>query len=99
MLTWAYPAFASAALGLVLLLVLAGLQVQRTARLGQRLGQRVGRLAWKLPLRLVAGALLLLAWLGPALGVRSQATGRCVALDGRGRCDPNALAAHPGCSQ
>ena len=73
MLTWAYPAFASAALGLVLLLVLVGLQVQRTARLGQRLGQRVGRLAWKLPLRLVAGALLLLAWLGPALGVRSQA--------------------------
>ena len=72
MLTWAYPDFASAALGLVLLLVLAGLQVQRTARLGRRLGQGVGRLAWKLPLRLAAGALLLLAWLGPALGVRPQ---------------------------
>ena len=72
MLTWAYPAFASAALGLGLLVLLVLLQVQRTARLGRRLGQGVGRLAWKLPLRLAAGALLLLAWLGPALGVRSQ---------------------------
>ena len=73
MLTWAYPDFASVALGLVLLGVLLALQVQRTRRLGRRLGQTIGRLAWKLPLRLVAGALLLLAWLGPALGVRSQA--------------------------
>lgn len=73
MFTWAYPDFASAILGLGLLALLLGLQVQRTRRLGQRLGQGSGRLAWKLPLRLVAGALLLLAWLGPALGVRSQA--------------------------
>jgi Ca-activated chloride channel family protein len=73
MFTWAYPDFASAILGLSLLLGLLGLQVQRTRRLGRRLGQGSGRLAWKLPLRLVAGALLLLAWLGPALGVRTQA--------------------------
>jgi len=73
MFTWAYPDFASAILGVGLLLLLLGLQVQRTRRLGLRLGQGSGRLAWKLPLRLVAGALLLLAWLGPALGVRTQA--------------------------
>jgi Ca-activated chloride channel family protein len=73
MLTWAYPDFASVALGLGLLGLLLAWQVQRTRRLGQRLGQGVARLAWKLPLRLVAGTLLLLAWLGPALGVRSQA--------------------------
>lgn len=73
MLTWAYPDFASAALGLGLLLLLLLLQWQRTARLGRLLSQGVGRLGWKLPLRLAAGALLLLAWLGPALGVRQQA--------------------------
>ena len=73
MLSWAYPDFASVALGLVLLALLLGLQVQRTRRLGRRLGQPASRLAWKLPLRLLAGALLLLAWLGPALGVRPQA--------------------------
>lgn len=73
MFTWAYPDFASAILGVGLLALLLGLQVQRTRRLGRRLGQGIKRLAWKLPLRLVAGALLLLAWLGPALGVRTQA--------------------------
>jgi Ca-activated chloride channel family protein len=73
MFTWAYPDFASAILGLGLLALLLGLQVQRTRRLGQRIGQGSRRLAWKLPLRLAAGALLLLAWLGPALGVRTQA--------------------------
>ncbi len=73
MFTWAYPDFWLAAAGLALLLVLLVLYVGRTARLGRRLGLGVGRLAWKLPLRLVAGALLLAAWLGPALGVRQQA--------------------------
>ena len=73
MLTWAYPDFASAALGLGLLGLLLALQWQRTARLGRRLGQGVSRLGWKLPLRIVIGALLLLAWLGPALGVQQQA--------------------------
>lgn len=73
MFTWAYPDFWLAAAGLALLLLLLALYVGRTARLGRRLNLGVGRLAWKLPLRLVAGGLLLTAWLGPALGVRQQA--------------------------
>ena len=73
MFTWAYPDFTLAAAGLGLLGLGLGLYVGRTARLGRRLGLGVGRLAWKLPLRLVAGLLLLVAWLGPALGVRPQA--------------------------
>lgn len=73
MFTWAYPDFWLAAAGLALLVLLLALYVGRTARLGRRLGVSVGRLAWKLPLRLVTGILLLLAWLGPALGVRQQA--------------------------
>jgi Ca-activated chloride channel family protein len=73
MFTWAYPDFWLATAGLALLVLLLVLYTGRTARLGRRLGLGVGRLAWKLPLRLVAGALLLMAWLGPALGVRQQA--------------------------
>ena len=73
MLTWAYPDFALAGLALTLLALLLLAQVLRTRRLGRQLGLGAGRLAWKLPLRLLAGALLLLAWLGPALGVRPQA--------------------------
>ena len=73
MFTWAYPDFLLASLGLATLGLLLLLYVGRTRRLGRRLGLGVGRLAWKLPLRLAAGALLLLAWLGPALGVRQQA--------------------------
>jgi Ca-activated chloride channel family protein len=73
MFTWAYPDFTLAIAGLLLLLTLLVLYTRRTHRLGRRLGAGVGRLAWRLPLRLAAGALLLLAWLGPALGVRQQA--------------------------
>ena len=73
MLTWAYPDFLAAALGLALLGLLLALYGRRTVRLGRRLGLGAGRLAWKLPLRLLAGVLLLLAWLGPALGVQQQA--------------------------
>ncbi|MGI4759848.1 MAG: VWA domain-containing protein [Janthinobacterium lividum] len=73
MFTWAYPDFMLAAAGLALLGLLLAAYTRRTARLSRRLGLGAGRLAWKLPLRLVAGALLLLAWLGPALGVRQQA--------------------------
>ena len=73
MFTWAYPDFTLAAAGLALLGLLLVAYSQRTARLARRLHLGAGRLAWKLPLRLVAGALLLLAWLGPALGVRQQA--------------------------
>lgn len=73
MFTWAYPNFWLAAAGLALLALLLLLYVGRTVRLGRQLGLGVRRLAWKLPLRLLAGGLLLLAWLGPALGVRQQA--------------------------
>jgi Ca-activated chloride channel family protein len=73
MFTWAYPNFWLAAAGLALLALLLLLYAGRTRRLGRQLGLGVGRLAWKLPLRLLAGGLLLLAWLGPALGVRQQA--------------------------
>ena len=73
MLTWAYPDFWPAALGLAVLGLLLTLYTQRTARLGRRLGSDARRLAWKLPVRLAAGLLLVLAWLGPALGVRQQA--------------------------
>ncbi len=73
MLTWAYPDFWPAALGLAVLGLLLTLYTQRTARLGRRLGVGAARLAWKLPVRLAAGLLLVLAWLGPALGVRQQA--------------------------
>ncbi|TDN37185.1 VWA domain-containing protein [Hymenobacter sp. UV11] len=73
MLTWAYPDFWPAALALAVLGLLLTLYTQRTARLGRRLGVGAARLAWKLPVRLAAGLLLVLAWLGPALGVRQQA--------------------------
>jgi Ca-activated chloride channel family protein len=73
MFTWAYPDFMLAATGLALLGLLLVTYTRRTARLGRHLGLGAGRLAWKLPLRLVVGVLLLLAWLGPALGVRQQA--------------------------
>lgn len=73
MLSWIYPDFWAALAGLGLLALLAALYVLRTRRLGRPLGLGAGRLAWKLPLRLAAGALLLLAWLGPAFGVRQQA--------------------------
>ncbi len=73
MLTWAFPDF-TLALGLGLA-VLAGLLAYcwRGRRLGRHLGQGAGRLGWKLPMRLLAGAGLLAAWLGPAVGVSRQA--------------------------
>lgn len=58
----------AAALALLLMLAYA----LRTGRLARALGQRAGRLAWKAPLRLLTGALLLVAWLGPAQGVSQQ---------------------------
>lgn len=73
LLSWIYPDFWAALAGLGLLVLLAVLYVLRTTRLGRRLGLGAGRLAWKLPLRLAAGVLLLGAWLGPAFGVRQQA--------------------------
>ena len=45
----------------------------RTHRLARLLGQGAGRLGWKIPLRLLTGTALLVAWLGPASGVSRQA--------------------------
>lgn len=72
-MTFAYPDF-GLALGTALLAVLLlALHWRRGWRLARALGQGAGRLGWKLPLRLLAGAGLLLAGLGPAVGVSQQA--------------------------
>ncbi len=69
---WAYPNFELlGGLAVALLLVLLA-YVGRVRRLGRALGQGTGRLAWKLPLRVLAGAALGVALLGPAVGVRRQ---------------------------
>ena len=72
MLTWAYPFFTLAwlvaALGLLLLLA----QWRRTRRVGRALGARPRHRGWKLVLRVLAGAALLAAALGPALGVTQR---------------------------
>ena len=72
-LTFAYPDFAWALGAALLALLLLALQWRRTGRLARALGQGAGRLGWKLPLRLLTGAGLLLAWLGPSLGQTQQA--------------------------
>jgi len=71
-LTWAYPDFellGGVAAALLLLLLAYGWRVRR---LGRALGQGTGRLAWKLPLRVLAGVALGAALLGPAVGIRRQ---------------------------
>lgn len=72
-MTWAYPDFGWALGAALLALLLLAAQWRRTWRLARALGRGAGRLGWKLPLRLLAGAGLLLAWLGPSLGVSQQA--------------------------
>lgn len=67
-MNWFYPpTLFDAALAGALLLALAG-GALRTWRVGRALGQSVRGIWWKLPLRLLTGALLLTALLGPALG-------------------------------
>ncbi|GAB3320491.1 hypothetical protein GCM10027511_30850 [Hymenobacter humi] len=58
------------AAALALLLLLAHLR--RSSRLGRALGSRARHRGWKLALRVLAGAALLAAALGPALGVSQQ---------------------------
>ncbi|WP_157781072.1 VWA domain-containing protein [Hymenobacter sedentarius] len=72
MLTWAYPDFVAVGLAVMLaLLLLLGLW-QRTGRLANALNTRPRRRGWKLALRVLAGAALLGAALGPAIGVSQR---------------------------
>ncbi|MBD2767999.1 VWA domain-containing protein [Hymenobacter sp. BT664] len=72
LLTWAYPDFIAVGLAATLGLLLLLLPWRRSGRLGQALGQRPRRRGWKLALRLLAGAALLIAVLGPSLGVSQR---------------------------
>ncbi|HEX8328412.1 MAG TPA: VWA domain-containing protein [Hymenobacter sp.] len=72
MITWAYPVFAAVALaGALALLLLLG-HWRRGGRLGRLLGRRARHRGWKFALRALTGAALLVAALGPALGVSQQ---------------------------
>lgn len=72
-MTFAYSDFGWAAGAALLALLLLARHWRRSWRLARVLGQGAGNLGWKLPLRLLATAGLLLAWLGPLLGVSQQA--------------------------
>ena len=72
MLTWATPDFVAVGGALfLLLLVLAG-HLRRVSRLGRALGTKARHRGWKFLLRGLAGAALLVAALGPALGVSQR---------------------------
>ena len=72
LITWAYPTFLAVALAAALVLTLLLGPWRRTGRLGRALGSRPRRRGWKVVLRVLAGAALLAAALGPALGVSQQ---------------------------
>jgi Ca-activated chloride channel family protein len=72
LLTWAYPDFIAVGLAAGLALLLLLLPWLRTSRLGRALGRRPRHRGWKLALRLLTGAALLVAALGPALGVSQR---------------------------
>ncbi|MBD2720844.1 VWA domain-containing protein [Hymenobacter armeniacus] len=72
MLTWAYPDFVAAGLALLLALGLLARHWQRAGRAGRALGTRARHRGWKLTLRLLTGAALLAAALGPSLGVSQR---------------------------
>ncbi|SFP78801.1 VWA domain-containing protein [Hymenobacter arizonensis] len=72
MLTWAYPNFVAVGLVVLIGLLLLASHWRRVVRLGRALGSRPRHRGWKLVLRVLAGALLLVAALGPALGVSQQ---------------------------
>jgi Ca-activated chloride channel family protein len=71
-LTWAYPDFGLAGIIALLVLLLLAAHWRRAWRLAQAMGQGAGHLGWKLPVRLLVASGLLLALLGPSLGVSRQ---------------------------
>ncbi|WP_310391762.1 VWA domain-containing protein [Hymenobacter sp.] len=72
MLTWAHPDFIAVGLAAGLGWRLLLKQWWRGGRLGRALGGRARHRGWKMALRVLAGAALLGAALGPALGVSQQ---------------------------
>lgn len=72
LLTWAYPDFLAVGVAVMLVLLLLAQQWRRGGRLGRALGSRARHRGWKLAVRVLAGAALLVAALGPALGVSQQ---------------------------
>ncbi len=72
MVAWAYPDFIALGLAGALALLLLLAHGRRTGRLGRALGSRARHRGWKFLLRGLAGGALLLAALGPSLGVSQQ---------------------------
>jgi len=72
LLTWAYPDFIAAGLALAVALLLLARHWARVGRAGRALGSRARHRAWKLALRLAAGVALLVAVMGPSLGVSQR---------------------------
>ena len=72
MLVWAYPDFLAVGVAVALALLLLARQWRRAGQLGRALGSRARHRGWKLALRVLAGTALLVAALGPALGVSQQ---------------------------
>ena len=72
LLTWATPDFVAVAVAVGLALALLLLLWLRSGRVARLLGGTVQHRGWKALLRLLAGALLLVAALGPSLGVSQQ---------------------------
>lgn len=72
LLTWAYPNFIAVGLVVAVGLLLLARQWRRGGRLGRALGSRARHRAWKVLVRVLAGGALLLAALGPSLGVSQR---------------------------
>lgn len=73
MLNWAYPDFVAAAALFLLALLLLSWHWRRSGRLAHLLGTRARHRGWKTLLRVLAGVLMLVAALGPSLGVSQSA--------------------------
>jgi Ca-activated chloride channel family protein len=72
LLTWAYPDFIAVGMALVVALLLLARHQVRVGRTGRALGSRARHRGWKLALRIAAGVALLVAAMGPSLGVSQR---------------------------